>query len=390
MAASSSMETPDVNEQLMAQIDGELNSETSFFASAIAASQQVVDLSGEATRNPASLGLNDNDESPVFAVAGRESPLFGNEGCGNNPDEAGDNSPNEGGDNNPDEGGDNNPDATPNEGGDNNPDEGGGAIPNEGGDTTPKEWNGSAAGSTQDAIAPRITPGHWQLSAMDMIGVGFGQIEEVPVTCVKCKYPIAEPMRARKFGKQGGEPSFVCRLCGNIIAMVYKKLDINNLEESGLELSFLKGNEVESFFAQAKLSVGDDATLQWSKLRECLIRHFVERKVHRATNLISQEQLPLSVWAARGFDVEAIKRGKRCFPHPDFGEVWSTPLKTISHEQVTRSYLIPLVVLLGTHIWLPPLNSPWLPCTTAGLGPPAKCPWFHLISPPRSSCMISP
>lgn len=302
MAGAPPMETTDINEQLMAQIDGELNSKTNFHASAIAASQQVVDLSGEAPSDPASMGLNDNAESPVFAVAGRESPLFGNEG------------------------------------GDNNPDEGGDATPNEGGDTTPKEWLSSAAGSTKDGIGPRITPGHWNLSAMDMIGVGFEQIVSVPVTCIKCKYPIAEPMRARKFGKQGADPTFVCRLCGNIIAMVYKKLDINNLEESGLELSFLKGCDVESFFCQAQKAIGDDATLQWSKLRECLIRHFVERKVHRATNLISQEQLPLSVWAARGFDVEAIKRGKRCFPHPDFGEVWATPLKTISHEQVTRSY----------------------------------------------------
>lgn len=212
------------------------------------------------------------------------------------------------------------------------------------------------------------------LSAGDMIGVGFDQINRIPVTCIKCKYPIAEPFKARKFGKQGDDPTFVCRLCGNILTMVYRKLDIHSLDEAGLELSFLKGREVDSFFAQAHAAIGPDETLEWGTLRECLIQHFVTRKVSKSSVVIDQRQLPLSVWATQGFDVEAIKKGGRCFPHPDFGEVWTTPLKTISHEQVTRSYLIPLVALIGSHICLPPLNSQWL----------------TLISPPRSSCTISP
>jgi hypothetical protein len=301
MASSTLMETPDIGEQFMKEVDGELGSPSSFRAAAEAANSQIVSLSDDDPSDRAGIAVAENNESPEFGQFGNESPLFGKEG--------------------------------------------GGAPSN--------EELSTVAGSPPDAaMVPRRKK--WNLTAGDMEGIGFDQINSVPVTCIKCKYPIAEPFKARKFGKQGQNVTFVCRLCGNIIQMVHRKLDINNLDEGGLELSFLKGSEVESFFAQAHAAIGDSPTLQWEKLRECLIQHFVSRKVSRRSILVEQEQLPLSVWATRGFDVEAIKRGGRCFPHPDFGEVWTTPLKTISNEQVTIAYLILLAALLVTHIWVPP------------------------------------
>jgi hypothetical protein len=325
MASSTLMETPDINQQFMSQVDDELGSPSSFRAAAEAANSQVVNLSDEDRR--AGIAVAENQESPEFGQFGNESPLFENEG--------------------------------------------GSAPGNE-------ELTTVASSPPDAAMVPR--PKTWNLTAGDMEGIGFDQINSAPVTCIKCKYPISEPFKARKFGKQGQNLTFVCRLCGNIISMVYRKLDIHNLDEAGMELSFLKGSEADSFFAQAKAAIGDSPTLQWDKLRECLIQHFVSRKISRRSILVEQEQLPLSVWATRGFDVEAIKRGGSCFPHPDFGEVWTTPLKTISHEQVTIAYLILLAALLGTHIWVPP----WIHL----ISPPHFS--SSLISPPRSPCTISP
>lgn len=325
MASSTLMETPDINEQFMSEVNGELGSPSSFAAAAEAANSQVVNLSDEDPSDRAGIALAENHESPEFGQFGAETPLFEKEGG-----------------------------------------------------STPKNEALSTGSPPDAAMVPR--PKTWNLTAGDMEGIGFDQIQSAPVICIKCKYPISEPFKARKFGKQGQGLTFVCRLCGNIISMVYRKLDIHNLDEAGLELSFLKGSEAESFFAQAQAAIGDSPTLQWEKLRECLIQHFVSRKVSRRSILVEEEQLPLSVWATRGFDVEAIKRGGRCFPHPDFGEVWTTPLKTISNEQVTIAYLILLAALLGTHIWVPP----WIHF----ISPPDFS--SSLISPPRSFCMISP
>jgi hypothetical protein len=83
--------------------------------------------------------------------------------------------------------------------------------------------------------------------------------------------------------------------------------------------------------------LGADETLNWQRIKELVIQDLSSRKISRESLVVSQEQLPLSVWATRGFDVEAIKAGGRRFPHPDFGEVWSTPLKTLNTETVTTA-----------------------------------------------------
>ena len=198
---------------------------------------------------------------------------------------------------------------------------------------TPASDNGNSSdiGSTSSRARPKKI----QVSSADCMGIGFDELEASSVICLKCKYPIHEQYRARSWGKKNGQLQWICRVCNNVYSMVKKKLDMESLEEAGLELDFIKGDTAEAFYKHAHDVLGD--TVKWQDLKELICQDLSRRKISRDTLLVSQEQLPLPVWATRGFDVEAIQRGGRKFAHPDFGEVWSTPLKTVNTETVTMA-----------------------------------------------------
>ena len=205
--------------------------------------------------------------------------------------------------------------------------------------------NASNASSSPSTVAPlqlavaSPAPRHVTLTTADTVGIGFDQIDGTKMTCIKCKYPVAEPFRAKKLGKQGDKSfKWICRVCNNVMTMVYKHLNVDSLEEAGMQLDFISGTDAESFFRQAHEACSDGKDLRWQTVREWVISLFITRKTTKDSVLVSEAQLPLSVWKQQGFDIEAIRRGGRRFPHPDFGEVWTTPLKTISTEQLSISY----------------------------------------------------
>ena len=189
--------------------------------------------------------------------------------------------------------------------------------------------NSSDAGSTSSMARPKnIT-----VSSADCIGIGFDQLVNMIMICLKCKYPIDEKHRARCWGKKNGDVQWICRVCNNIYSMVKKRLDMDCLEEAGLQLHLVNGDTAVAFYKHAREVLGDN--VNWQDLKKLIIQDLLQRKIRRDSLQVSLEQLPLSVWATRGFDIEAIKKGGRKFAHPDFGEVWSTPLKTHCIENVT-------------------------------------------------------
>ena len=76
-------------------------------------------------------------------------------------------------------------------------------------------------------------------------------LEDTPY-CTKCSYPIEEILRAKLYGKQSGRPSFICRGCNCVIAMVGKHMDLDLMACKGMSFADLQGTtQGEEFFRQA-------------------------------------------------------------------------------------------------------------------------------------------
>ena len=215
----------------------------------------------------------------------------------------------------------------------------GSVSPGGGPEGSPAETSDNGHSTDISSTSSKDRPNKIQVTSADRMGIGFDELEAhlEKVICLKCKYPIQEEYRARTWSKKGGQLQWICRVCNNIYSMLKKKLDMESLEEAGLQLNFINGANAEAFYKHAHEALGADETLNWQSIKELVIQDLSSRKISRESLVVSQEQLPLSVWATRGFDVEAIKAGGRRFPHPDFGEVWSTPLKTLNTETVTTA-----------------------------------------------------
>lgn len=173
-----------------------------------------------------------------------------------------------------------------------------------------------------------------QVSELDSSAALQQDLEGGDPLCVKCRYPVSDVFRAKVYGKRGAVPTLICRTCNNAYTMLAKRLDLGKLGEAGLELSAFTAKETESFYRQAAKLGDDGVSLSWSGLKTLLTETFTERRVSSRNIALAEKELPLSVWERKGFSTaEIVSRGKKC-AHPVFGEVWSVPLKTTTHEEV--------------------------------------------------------
>ncbi|CAK8991812.1 Uncharacterized protein SCF082_LOCUS2822, partial [Durusdinium trenchii] len=75
--------------------------------------------------------------------------------------------------------------------------------------------------------------------------------------------------------------------------------------------------------------------LEYKHLRANLTMVLCEKEIEETTMRFTSEILPLDVWKQRGFDTEAVKRGKKDV-HPLLGEVYAVPLKTVSKGYIKQ------------------------------------------------------
>ena len=159
-------------------------------------------------------------------------------------------------------------------------------------------------------------------------------MEDTPY-CTKCSYPIEEILRAKLYGKQSGCPSFICRGCNCVIAMVGKHMDLDTLALKGMSFVDLQGTtQGEEFFRQAQQAADKHGRLCWSQIRELLITALTERRLKVVKVKFTDKELPLSVWATQGFNAEEIKRNGTKVDHPVFSDVYKAPLKETSRADV--------------------------------------------------------
>jgi hypothetical protein len=159
-------------------------------------------------------------------------------------------------------------------------------------------------------------------------------LEETPY-CTKCSYPIDEMLRAKLYGKQSGRPSFICRGCNCVIAMVGKHMDLDLMACKGMSFADLQGTtQGEAFFRQAQEAADAHGRLAWNQVRELLMTALTERRLQLVKIKFTDKELPLSVWETQGFNAEEIKKYGAKVDHPVFSDVYKAPLKETSRADV--------------------------------------------------------
>ena len=90
--------------------------------------------------------------------------------------------------------------------------------------------------SEESAVKRRVKP----LEGSASVQATLDKLEDTPY-CTKCSYPIEEILRAKLYGKQSGRPSFICRGCNCVIAMVGKHMDLDLMACKGMSFADLQG-----------------------------------------------------------------------------------------------------------------------------------------------------
>jgi hypothetical protein len=176
----------------------------------------------------------------------------------------------------------------------------------------------------------RVTP----LGGSASVQAALDELEDTPY-CTKCSYPIEEILRAKLYGKQSGRPSFICRGCNCVIAMVGKHMDLDLMACKGMSFADLQGTtQGDEFFRQAQQAADQHGRLVWSQIRELLITALTERRVKSVKVKFTDKELPLSVWATQGYKIEELKQYGAKVDHPVFSDVYKAPLKETSRADV--------------------------------------------------------
>ena len=204
------------------------------------------------------------------------------------------------------------------------------AGPSEGGLS---EQEPSEAGLSETSSGKRRRRGKPLVGSASMQAT-LDVMEDTPY-CTKCSYPIEEILRAKLYGKQSGCPSFICRGCNCVIAMVGKHMDLDTLALKGMSFVDLQGTtQGEEFFRQAQQAADQHGRLVWSQIRELLVTAMTERRLKSVKVKFTDKELPLSVWATQGYKVEELIKYGCKVDHPVFSDVYKAPLKETTRADV--------------------------------------------------------
>ena len=176
-----------------------------------------------------------------------------------------------------------------------------------------------ATSAVPDPIAPAI--------AADPIWHTVDQTLKAP-TCRKCLMPCTLENLVNK-SKAEGRVNAVCKGCNSATTMLSRNLGKWPLPA----FSGLSPEQQVGFWKQCQNIIQKQGRLDYGSIRACLTITLQERQIEIAKANFTSEYLPLSVWVARGFDQEKVRKGIM-ETHPILGETFAVPLKTVSKEHV--------------------------------------------------------
>ncbi|CAK9089153.1 unnamed protein product [Durusdinium trenchii] len=196
-------------------------------------------------------------------------------------------------------------------------------------DTQPESHEGDKAEEVEEPTPPPqpATPQSATQSVASVHGpkaveqFGWSDLKKAPQDyCSNCKRPVnAVPTHVvRKKGHAGVH----CRTCHNVTSMLYKKIDMKNLEG----WKDFSSDQMADFFIKAGQCSDPSGNLQWAKLKGCLVDSMCEHERHIRETSVKGKYLPLSVYAKKGFDTAAIEARAEKKESDLFGYVYKVPI----------------------------------------------------------------
>ena len=170
------------------------------------------------------------------------------------------------------------------------------------------------------------------MSKSESLPAPWGELtksHEAPL-CKKCQLPtdLARMVVKRKGGPAVGT---ICRACNNATTMLSRNLNSWPLPS----FPALSSEAQVNFWRKCGDIITQNGRLEYKHLRANLTMVLCEKEIEETTMRFTSEFLPLDVWKQRGFDTEAVKRGKKDV-HPLLGEVYAVPLKTVSKGYIKQ------------------------------------------------------
>ena len=166
--------------------------------------------------------------------------------------------------------------------------------------------------------------------AVDSQGLVPGSPPALKPLCFKCGYEV-DVWRAHIKNKSKDSPKYICRDCNCISTILSKRLDLSQLEFSGMPKE-----TAQEFWRNCAKKKDADSQFQYSKIRATLMETCIQQRLSSSTVTVKEESLPLSVWAQRGFDTSVIESSATKESHPILGDVYKVPLRTVERAEVAQ------------------------------------------------------
>eukprot|EP00438_Fugacium_kawagutii_P009684 Skav208640 [mRNA] locus=scaffold1081:116274:117278:+ [translate_table: standard] len=124
---------------------------------------------------------------------------------------------------------------------------------------------------------------------------------------------------------------FTCTLCANAVQTIRRNLG------SSSELQEWTSEETHSFFqALQKEKDPSSGKLPWNTVRAALIKRLTQRKIDSFSAQVQVEELPLSVWVARGWSAETVQRFPTVSSAEHGCDLYQLPVKTLTWAETVQ------------------------------------------------------
>ena len=168
--------------------------------------------------------------------------------------------------------------------------------------------------------------------AASVEGIGWKDLRETgqgaDQYCSTCKAHVDPAPEKRVFKK--GHHQWQCRTCHNVTTLLYKRMDMKNLQ-SWKDLSEA---QVQRFYQEAGKCLALGQRSCFGKIQGCLIDCVTQSEVHRQETNVKGEFLPLSVWASKGYNTEAIEAKAEKRKSDMFGHVYRVNVLSINYSHI--------------------------------------------------------
>ena len=163
-------------------------------------------------------------------------------------------------------------------------------------------------------------------------GIGWKDLRELGQGadhyCSTCKAQVEPAPQKRVYKK--GHLQWQCRTCHNVTSLLYKRLDMKNLQP----WKDVSEAQVQRFFQEAGKCMALGQRSVFGKIQGCLTDCMTQSEVHRQETNVNGEFLPLSVWASKGYNTDPIEAKAEKRKSDLFGYVYRVNVLSINYSHI--------------------------------------------------------